>query len=162
MASKPPYLYIKAAVASTEPTEPRQGDIFTQVAVIGKNMYVPVFAAPGDYFFRNMASTERVKIVAGEVVCFDVGNKFRGISLPVVERIENLEICAKMLAERAEGVQLIESSKRMYPDKNSDVPEATANTQATLVPKKQYVKVVVPGLRPSDIFNAAGRHIESE
>lgn len=114
MAAKLPYMVISAAGILSSVTEPPTKEKFSPLAIVGRDMYVPIVASPGDYFFRNISTTERISIKSGDIICFDVGSKFRGVTIPAAERIESLDECKKLLTtDKKEGVQFIEAQIRL-------------------------------------------------
>ena len=95
-------------------TEIPPKDKFTSVAIVGKDMYVPIVAEPGDYYFKNFTASDRISIKGGDIICFDIGSKFRGVSVSVAEKIKSLDECKRLLlSDKKEGVQFLEAQKRL-------------------------------------------------
>lgn len=132
MAGKPSYMFISAASVPSTATEAPPKEKFSRVAIVGKDMFVPILAVPGDYYFKNTWSADRVKLKNGEVVCVDVGSKFRGVSIFVAERIESLEECRKLLSGKTEGVQVLEAHKRLGWEAAQSIPPEKAQAQVIL------------------------------
>jgi|GEM_PF-6942007 len=133
MAGKPPYMFISAAGVPTSTTEAPPKEKFSPVAIVGKEMFVPILAMPGDYYFKNALASDRVSLKSGEVVCVDVGSKFRGITLFLAERIESLDECRKLLlAGQTEGVQMLEARRRLGWKAAQSVPPEKAQAQIVL------------------------------
>ena len=107
MATKLPYIYVNA---TTPDAKGEPAGKFNLTAVVGKDMFVPVLMDPGTYLF--IAGTKDVvTIKPNEVKCIEVGGKFRGITVFVVEPMEKAD-CEKVLAGKDEGVQVLEALKR--------------------------------------------------
>jgi hypothetical protein len=148
MAGKPPYMFVSAAAVPPSVTAEPAKEQFVSVAIVGKDMFVPILVGPGDYFFRNAFSSDRVSVKSGDIVCIDVGSKFRGITVFVANRIDNIEECRKLLlAEKTEGVQLLEASKRLGVTSAQAIsPEAA---QAQIVLGQKTTKTAGPNQPPS-------------
>lgn len=104
MATKLPYIYVNAAKPNEKGEPIGKYDL---QAVVGKDMFVPVLMDPGTYLFQSGAK-DVVTINPNEVKCIEVGGKFRGITVFVVEPMEKVD-CEKVLAGKDEGVQVQEA-----------------------------------------------------
>ena len=107
MAAKLPYV----AVSVAKPDDKGQAATpFNLLAVVGKDMFVPVLMDPGTYLFAS-GSKDVVTLKPNDIKCIEVGGKFRGITVFVVEEMEKAE-CEKVLAGKDEGVQVMEALRR--------------------------------------------------
>lgn len=107
MAAKLPYIYVNVAIPDSKG---KPAGSTSLLAVVGKDMFVPVLMDPGTYLFSS-GSKEVVSLQPKEVKCIEVGGKFRGITVFVVEPITMAE-CEKVLPGKDEGVQVIETLRR--------------------------------------------------
>ena len=143
LATKLPYVVITAAGILSSVTELPIKQQFAPLVIVGRDMYVPIVAGPGEYVFRNFLTTERVSIKSGDIICFDVGSKFRGITIPAVERIESLDECKKLLTnDKKEGVQFIEAQIRLGFRSAKGISPEVAQGQILLVNK----------MAPTDVY----------
>ena len=137
MADKPRYLYITTALADNSDTPKSK---YINTAIVGRNMFVPILALPGDYYFRNtLYSSDKVSIKAGEVLCFDVGSKFRGITIFAMDKMD-LKECEELMKDKTEGVQLREAGKRLGWEKLQSLSDGDAQKQVTIQPQQPILK----------------------
>lgn len=112
-AAKPPYKHIYATEKGVE------FNIFKlntdkHIATIGKGNFVSILLPPGDLSIVSWPSRNDFTFKAGEVRCIDIGNKFRGITVSVVEEI-SLGECEKLLKGVDEGVSAeVARSKKAF------------------------------------------------
>jgi hypothetical protein len=123
-------------LAPTEPP-PHLKDM-SVVAIVDKVMYVPILATPGDYYFSRVFTSERISVKSGDIVCIDIGTKYRGVFLLATERIESLDECKKIIMGKKEGVQLREAQKRMGEEKAQGLTPEVSNAQIVMDKKMKW------------------------
>jgi hypothetical protein len=108
MATKIPYVVVRAAKFDSDgmPAEKME-----PLAFVGKDMFVPVLMSPGRYSFKSGLS-ELVTISPKEIKCLEVGAKFRGVTVYVVEPMP-FDECSKVIANMDEGVPFQEAARRI-------------------------------------------------
>jgi hypothetical protein len=133
MAGKVPYARIFATdVPSSVTTAPQEKEKYSQVAIVGKDMFVSILAIPGDYYFRRTITSDRISVKSGDIVCIDIGSKYRGITFHATERVESLEQCKQMLTGKQEGAQLHEAELRIGWETSKKIDPKTANDQIVI------------------------------
>ena len=112
MATKLPHIYVRVTRPDDkgEPAEP-----YKLAALLDKDLFVPLIMDPGTYLIK-AGAREIFTFKPNEVRCVEVGGKFRGISINVVEEMEKEE-CLSILAGRDESVQAKEAINRLGWDK---------------------------------------------
>lgn len=109
MAAKLPYMSV--FTSQSDGKDNVVGD-FTQRAIVGKDMFVPILMEPGAYHFKTAMKTE-VFLKPDTVTCLEVGGKYRGVTIFNVEEIADKVDCKKTLIDKSEGVQLEEAKNRI-------------------------------------------------
>lgn len=108
LVTKLPYMAVSVAKSNGngEPAEK-----LNLKALVGKDQFVSILMDPGVYIFKTGTKTE-FTLKPSETRCFEVGGKFRGVTLYNIEEIESKEDCKKSLDGKEEGVGLEEALKR--------------------------------------------------
>lgn len=110
MAQKMPYIPVFAAKSDGKGKSTEE---YSQKAIVGKDMFVPILMEPGTYLLKTGAIDIDVTLKPDAISCFDVGGKYRGLTIFLITEIEKNEDCKKILASKSEGVQLAEAFKRI-------------------------------------------------
>lgn len=110
MATKFPYIYVRTALADDSTAAPVENWMLR--GIVGIDMFVPVEMEPGRYIFKT-GNQELVELNSDSIACLEVGGKYRGITIFMIEQIKSLEECKKMLSGKYEGVPVSKAMKRI-------------------------------------------------
>src|ERR1039457_1432959 len=108
MATKLQYVAVKVAKADSDG---KAVEKMKTVAFVGKDMFVPALMEPGTYVIKS-GSSELVTFKPNDVMCLEVGGKYRGVTVYVVEPLP-IDECSKVIRDMDEGVPLTEAIKRI-------------------------------------------------